>query len=204
MTVLKYDDVIKKVAWPSLGCYFAIFWKILCSVTFMQKLSALDKKIILLFPEMRVTENIFIRATAKKKKKPKTNQKKKKNQFNWIFKIKFTLKNYSNSTFLCWKTKSPIFHFLKGKKRKLVRINLLVDFFLFVCVCFFLNNKFIFSYTFDLCQPVGDIQIFTRPIAGNKTTFFLALGLTNSVLINRSSFAPPRLFNVKIGQAGTS
>ena len=32
ITVLKYDDVIKKVAWPSLGCYFGIFWKILCSV----------------------------------------------------------------------------------------------------------------------------------------------------------------------------
>ena len=77
MTVLKYDDVIKKVAWPSLGCYFAIFWEILCSVTFMQKLNALDKKIILLFPEMRVTENIFIRVTAKKKTK-KQNPKKTK------------------------------------------------------------------------------------------------------------------------------
>ena len=38
MTILKYDDVIKKVVWPSLGCYFGIFWKILNSVTFMQKL----------------------------------------------------------------------------------------------------------------------------------------------------------------------
>ena len=26
-----------------------------------------------------------------------------------FFKLKFTLKNYSNSTFLCWKTKSPTF-----------------------------------------------------------------------------------------------
>ena len=43
----------------------------------MQKLNALDKKIILLFPEMRVTENIFIRVTAKKKTK-KQNPKKTK------------------------------------------------------------------------------------------------------------------------------
>ena len=40
MTVLKYDEVIKKIAWPSLACYFHIFWKILRSVTFMQEFIA--------------------------------------------------------------------------------------------------------------------------------------------------------------------
>ena len=57
------------------------------------------KKIILLFPEMRVTRKIFTRATAKGFF----------NQFSWIFEVKFTLKNYSNNIFLCWKTKSPNF-----------------------------------------------------------------------------------------------
>ena len=79
---------------------------------------------------MRVTKNIFIRAAAKK---------------FFINLIDFSkqslhLKNYSNSTFLCWKTKSTIFYFLKGKKRKFVRINLLVEFFLFVCVFFETKN----------------------------------------------------------------
>ena len=45
-----------------------------------------------------------------------------------------------------------------------------------VCVCvFFLNKKYIFSYTFDLCGRVGKNKFFNRPISGNKTTFF---GLT--------------------------
>ena len=60
-------------------------------------------KIILLFPEMRVTKKIF----------------------TWVavfinltkfFKQSLYLKNYSNSDFLFWKTKSPIFYYLKGKK----------------------------------------------------------------------------------------
>ena len=55
-------------------------------------------------------------------------------QFNWIFSTKFTLKNYSNRTFPCWKTESPIFYCLKGKKRKSIQINLLVEIFLFVHV----------------------------------------------------------------------
>ena len=50
-----------------------------------------------------------------------------------FFKQSLHLKNYSNSTFLCSKTKSPIFYCLKGK-RKFVRINLLVEFF---CLCVF-------------------------------------------------------------------
>ena len=61
-----------------------------------------------------------------------------------VFKQSLDLKNYSNSNFLCWKTKSPIFYFLKGKKRKFVRINLLVEIFLFVCV--FSWNKNIYSH----------------------------------------------------------
>ena len=32
MTVLKYDDIIKKA--HGLGYYFGIFWKIWCSATF--------------------------------------------------------------------------------------------------------------------------------------------------------------------------
>ena len=46
----------------------------------------------------------------KKNLHPGDSNKKKKNQFKGIFKVKF------NSTFLCWKTKSPIFYFLKGTK----------------------------------------------------------------------------------------
>ena len=81
------------------------------------------------------------------------------------------LKNFSNSTFLCWKAKSPIFYCLKRKKRKFVPINLLVEIFLF-CMCVFWNKKYILSYTFNLCGRVGDKKIFIRPNSGNKTTCF--------------------------------
>ena len=58
------------------------------------------------------------------------------------FKQSLHLKNYSNSIFLCSKTKSPIFYCLKGK-RKFVRINLLVEFF---CLCVFFWNKKIYIF----------------------------------------------------------
>ena len=64
-----------------------------------------------------------------------------------------------------------MFYCLKGEKRKFVRINLLLEFCLFVWVMFW-NKKYIFSYTFDLCGRVGDKENFTRPISANKTTFF--------------------------------
>ena len=51
-----------------------------------------------------------------------------------FFKQSLHLESYSNSTFLFWKTKSPIFYCLSGKKCKFERINLLVEFF-FICVC---------------------------------------------------------------------
>ena len=50
-----------------------------------------------------------------------------------FFKQSVHLKNYSNSTFLFGKTKSPIFYCLKERKREFVRINLLVETFLLVC-----------------------------------------------------------------------
>ena len=37
------------------------------------------------------------------------------------------LKNYFNSNFLSWKTRSSTFYFLKSKKRQFVRINLLLE-----------------------------------------------------------------------------
>ena len=46
-----------------------------------------------------------------------------------------------------------------------------MEIFLFVCV-FFLNKKYIFSCTFDLCGRVGHKKKFTQPISGNKITFF--------------------------------
>ena len=63
---------------------------------------------------MRVTRKIFTRAAT-----------------NLFFLTNLTLslhwKDYSNSTFLCWKTKSPIFYYLKRKKRQVVWINFLVE-----------------------------------------------------------------------------
>ena len=112
---------------------------------------------------MRVTKKIFIRTDAKKRNY----------QVKW-----FLLKNYSNSTFFSWKTKSPIFFCLKGKKCKFVRINSPVEIFQFVCV-FFWNKKYIFSHTFDLRGRVGDKTIFTQPISGNKTTFFWPNSFSN-------------------------
>ena len=73
---------------------------------------------------MRVTKKIFTQTTSK-------------TVFIKLiefFKQSLHLKSYSNSTFLFWKTKSPIFYCLSGKKCKFERINLLVEFF-FICVC---------------------------------------------------------------------
>ena len=73
----------------------------------------------------------------------------------------FFVEKQKNLSFIVWRTKC-----------KFVRINLLVEIF-FVCV-FSWNKKYVL-YTFDLCGRVGDKKNFTRPISGNKTTFF---GLT--------------------------
>ena len=62
-------------------------------------------------------------------------------------------------------------------------MNLLVETFLFVCV-FFLNKKYIFSYTFDLCGWVGDKNFFTRSIFGNKTTFLALYFLFSFALVD--------------------
>ena len=66
--------------------------------------------------------------------------------------------------------KEPNLLLFQGKKRKFLRINLQVEIFLFACV--FLKQKYIFPHTFDLCGRVGGKKCFTRPISGNKTTFF--------------------------------
>ena len=123
------------------------------------------KKIILLFPEMPVTKKIFTSAVAKKINLTES------------FKQSLLLKNYSNSDFLCWKTKSPIFYCLKGKKRKFGGTNLLVE----IILCVFFKQKCIFSYTFDWCGRVGEKTIFFHPADfGNKTTFF---GLRSDITI---------------------
>ena len=66
------------------------------------------KKIILLFPKMRVT---------KKKSSPGRPEKSFFINLMELFKQSLNLKNYSNGTFLCWKTKSSILYCLKGKKK---------------------------------------------------------------------------------------
>ena len=74
------------------------------------------KRKILLFPEIWVTWKIFTRAAAIFF-----------NQFNWIFKIKFTLEELLYTTFLFfWKNKET-FYCSKGTKRQFVRINWLVE-----------------------------------------------------------------------------
>ena len=130
-------------------------------------------KKILLFPEMRVTKKIFTWAAAKKSF-----------FINLIdfFKWSLHLKNYS----LSWKIKSPIFYFFKGKKRRFVRINLLVDF--FVCVCVFFKQK-TYILIHMTCGLVGDKKIFTQPISGNENTFF--------GLIYRVIYLLPFLLTVK-------
>ena len=121
------------------------------------------KKIPLL-PEMRMTKKILIRAAAKKIFI----------NFTDFFKWSLHLKNFSSSTFLCWKTKGPLL--LKEKKCKFVRRNLLWKFF---CFCMFFETKNIFSYTLNLSAWVGDKKFFTRSISGNnlmsklKTYYFV-------------------------------
>ena len=79
---------------------------------------------------MRVTKKISPRRLQKKKKK------KKKINLIECFKKSLHLKHYSNSTFLL-KNKEPyVLLCLKGKKRKLVRINLLIETLLFLYVFF--------------------------------------------------------------------
>ena len=127
-------------------------------------------KKVTLVSEMRMTKEIFTWAVAK-------------NFFinlTEFFKQSLHLKNYSNNTFLSWKTKSHIFYCLKGKRRKFIRMNLLVKIF-FVCV-FFWSKKCIFSYTFDLCGRVDDKKFFTQPISGSKTTFFGLITLSSSIV----------------------
>ena len=60
---------------------------------------------------------------------------------------------------------------MKGKKRKFVRINLLVEIFLFVCV-FFWNKKYVSSYTFELCRRVGDRNILNGRLPETRLLFF--------------------------------
>ena len=97
----------------------------------------------------------------------------KSNVFYFFRKMKvwsLHLKNVSNSTFLDWKTKSPIFYCLKRKNVNSCEFKFAGGKF-FVCMCFF-ETKYIFLYTFDLCGRVDDKKILIRPISGNKTTFF--------------------------------
>ena len=65
-----------------------------------------------------------------------------------------------------------------GKKRKFVRINLLMEVFLFVCM-FFWNKKYIFSYTFDLCGRVRDKKKFHPADFRKQDYFFLPYLLAN-------------------------
>ena len=133
-----------------------MFWIVILSYEFR----SLGQKNVTLFSGNGDDKKIFTRAAAKKF------------FINLIefFEQSLHLKNYSNSTFLFWKTKNPVYYCLKGKIRKFVRINLLLEIFLFVCMSFW-NKKYVFSYILDLCERVGDKKIFTRPIYGNKTTF---------------------------------
>ena len=71
----------------------------------------------------------------------------------------------------------------EGKKRKFVRINLLVKIFLFVCA--FLNKKYMFSYTFDLCGWVGDKKIFYPTDFQKQDYFFFGLRLTSKFMTSQ-------------------
>ena len=76
------------------------------------------KRKVLLFPEMRVTRKMFTRAAA--------NLFFQSILLNFLNKV-YTKKNYSNSTFLCWKTRSPTFYFSKSRKRQFFWTNLTVE-----------------------------------------------------------------------------
>ena len=70
-------------------------------------------------------------------------------QFNWIFKIKFTLKKLLQQHFSLLKNKE-LYHLLfEGKKTyEFVRINLLLEIFLFEYMFFWIETKNIFSHTY--------------------------------------------------------
>ena len=95
------------------------------------------KKIILLFPEMRVTRNIFPGGR----------------KFNFFHRFSGDVLFSSLISFA--------FFILFG--------------FLLLFVCCSLNLKMYIMIHMRLCERVSDKKIFTRPISGNKTTFF---GLT--------------------------
>ena len=68
-----------------------------------------------------------------------------------------------------------------GKKRKFVRINLLMEFFLFLRM-FFWNKKYIFSYTFSYifsCGRVGDKKKFHPADFRKQDYFFLPYLVAN-------------------------
>ena len=108
-------------------------------------------------------------------------------QFNWIFKIKFTLKYLLWQHFSWLKNKEPYLLF-QEKKRKFVRINLLVEYFL--CCVFFWNKKHIFLYTHDLCGRVG------HPADFRKQDYFF--GLSSHFLFFDIIFCVEKILLLKI------
>ena len=114
-------------------------------------------------------------------KKTTTTKRKIKSsiQLNFLHKVyhmSLHLKNYSNRTFLCWKTNISVLYSLKGKKYKFVRINLLVELF-FVSVCVFLKQKIYILIHIRLMCAGRWKNISTRPTSGNETIFFFFLVL---------------------------
>ena len=85
------------------------------------------------------------------------------------------LKNYSNRTFLCWKTNISVFYSLKGKNHKFVRINLLVELFFCFYVCFF-ETKNIYSHTHstNVCR-VGEKTFPLDRLLETRLSFFFGL-----------------------------
>ena len=89
-----------------------VVWQLWFHVVLLAKIK------ILLFLEMRVTRKIFTRVVANFLFD---------NQFNWIFQIKFTLKELLKQHFYLLKNKDSYLLLFKEKKRQFLQINFLVE-----------------------------------------------------------------------------
>ena len=86
------------------------------------------------------------------------------NLIEFFFFFNLHLKNYSNSSFLCWKRKRPTFYCSKRKKREFLRINSLVK--------NRLNGGFYWRISLDFLQILFTKTIFSFSFSSWILLFF--------------------------------
>ena len=92
-----------------------------------------------------------------------------KNNFIRFLKSSLHLKNYSNSTFHCWKTRSPTFDCLNRKKGNFIRVNLLVE--------NHLNSEFYCSTGLKIYSQLAYLKKALMTLASKKLKYYTCSGM---------------------------